>query len=53
MEKLTFERLCNIDDNYAELGQEKLAALIEDGKALFELHGEDDLQYKLETEAEM
>lgn len=53
MEKITFERLCIIDDDYSELGPVKLAELIEEGKALIELHGEDNLQYKLKTEAEM
>lgn len=53
MEKIHFNRLVIIDHDYKALGQEKLAELIEEGKALIELHGEDNLQYKLKTEAEM
>ncbi len=53
MDSNHYNRLLVIDEDYEKLGQEKLAELIEQGKNLIEQHGEEDLQHKLTTEAEM
>lgn len=52
MEKIHFDRLCIIKDEYKEMGPEKLDQLVEEGRAIIEQHGEEGLYNKLKTEDE-
>ena len=52
MEQLIFDRLCIMNNEYKAMGPDKVSELVEAGRQLIELHGEENLQYKLKTEQE-
>lgn len=52
MDKKYYDRLCVIDDYYKDLSPEKVAELVETGRKLIELHGDEGLHWKLKTEEE-
>ncbi len=49
MTQTIFDRLCIIDKRYKTMGIDHVRELVETGKKLAELHGNEDLQYKLKT----
>lgn len=52
MDKKYYDRLCRIDDFYKGFSSEEVAELVEKGRKLIEIHGDEGLHWKLKTEEE-